>query len=255
MNSVYIVAKYTFIELFKSKITYASLILGIFVVLISYIASEFTYGSAEIVALDVGLGVLSIFSLLIAFFIGTSLISSEIENRTIYMVLSRPISREKYFLGKSLGLLTILLLNVSIIFIFSIIIYLFIGGSLTGLVFHSFIFILVEAAVMLLLIIAFSLMANKTITIIMAITMYASAHTIPELLQARFILENKKLVTLLEVIKSFLPSLDMFNIKNYVLYEQALSSSYLLKAYAHGVVWIGMLLFLNFLLIRKVEFK
>ena len=89
----------------------------------------------------------------------------------------------------------------------------------------------------------------------MAITMYASAHTIPELLQARFILENKKLVTSLEIIKTFLPSLDMFNIKNYVLYEQALAKGYLFKSYAHGIVWISMLLLLNFLLIRKVEFK
>ena len=123
MNSVYTVAKYTFIELFKSKITYASFILGFFVILISYIASEFTYGSADIVALDIGLGILSIFSLLIAFFIGTNLISSEIENRTIYMVLARHISREKYFLGKSLGLLTILLLNISIIFLFSVLVF------------------------------------------------------------------------------------------------------------------------------------
>ena len=70
----------------------------------TYVATEFTYGVPERVALDFGLGMLSLSSLSISLFLGVSLLSKEIESRTVYMVISRPVPRFAFIIGKILGL-------------------------------------------------------------------------------------------------------------------------------------------------------
>ena len=97
-----IVAKYTFKELLKSKIVVASLWLGFSVLILTYVTSEYSYGNPAKVAIDFGLGASSLVCLAISIFMGVSLISDEIESRTIYLSLSRPISRSNFLIGKIL---------------------------------------------------------------------------------------------------------------------------------------------------------
>ena len=97
------ISKYTFIEIYKSKIMVSLLFTSLALLLISYIASEFTYGVPHKIALDFGLGILSIANLTVAIFMGSQLVSEEISNRTIYMVLSRPVNRWVFLLGRIFG--------------------------------------------------------------------------------------------------------------------------------------------------------
>src|SRR4051812_38418902 len=109
------VAKYTFKEILKSKILYSTLIIGLCMIVVTVVAAEFTYGVPERVALDFGLGMLSLSSLGIALFMGASLLSKEIESRTVYMVISRPIPRWCFIMGKVMGLMAVLTVNILIL--------------------------------------------------------------------------------------------------------------------------------------------
>jgi ABC-2 type transport system permease protein len=255
MRNTLTVGRYTFIELFKSRISYVTLILGLFVLLVTYISSEFTYGSPSIVALDIGLGVLSLFSLLVSFLLGLNLISQEIESRTIYMVLSRSIGREEFFLGKSLGLIAILFLNISVIFCFSLFLFIMLNGTVDALIFNAFIMIVVESVIVLLLILLFSLLTNKVITLIITFVIYFSGHAIPEVMAATFVKSNHVLESILNIIKYSIPALHKFNIKEYVLYSDRLPVNYLQEAYIYGIAWILFLLMCNFIVFRRIEFK
>jgi ABC-type transport system involved in multi-copper enzyme maturation permease subunit len=100
LRNLFTVSVYTFIEIFRSRIIYNVLLIGMALLLISFITSEFTYGVPGKVALDIGLGSLSLVSVGIALFFGATLVKSEINNRTIYMALSRPgfgIDRNPFF--------------------------------------------------------------------------------------------------------------------------------------------------------------
>jgi len=63
---------------------------------------------------DVGLSATSVFGLLIAIFIGIGLVSKEIDKRTLYTVLTRPVRRWEFILGKFLGLLGTLVVNAAL---------------------------------------------------------------------------------------------------------------------------------------------
>ena len=98
LEKIYHIAKYTFVEIYKGKILYNVLLIGIGLILLTYVASEFTYGVPSRVALDFGLGTLYLSSVGIALFLGATLISKELENRTVYMILSRPLKRSSFLL-------------------------------------------------------------------------------------------------------------------------------------------------------------
>lgn len=255
MNKVFVISKYSFIEIMKSKVSYISLVLGLAVLIMTYVSSEFTYGASDIVSLDIGFGLVSFFSIGLAVTFGINLISSEIDNRTVYMTLARPISRESFLIGKCLGLVLSIILNLSIISLFSIVVFLFLGGTFDVYIFHTFMFILLESIILMLLIILFSLYSNKIITFLISSLIFISGHTIPSLLEANFIKENHLLVKVLNFISYVIPMFNKFNIKNFVLYVDKLPSGYVMNGYLYGFTWTILLLLLNFWLIRKVEFK
>ena len=87
--NIFIIAKYTFFEVLKSRILLNVFFLGMALLFFSYTATEFTYGAATKVALDFGLGALSLSAVGIAIFIGVNIVNKEIESRTIYILLSQ----------------------------------------------------------------------------------------------------------------------------------------------------------------------
>ena len=114
MNKTLLVARYTFKQLLKSKIMYNCFWLGLALMLFTYITSEFSFGNPRFIAMDFGVGVSSLASVAVAIFLGVSLLSDEIESRTVYIALSKPISRSSFIFGKILGMGLILFLNIFI---------------------------------------------------------------------------------------------------------------------------------------------
>jgi ABC-type transport system involved in multi-copper enzyme maturation permease subunit len=142
-RTLFVISNYTFIEIFKSRIIINIFLLGLFLTLFTYVASEFTFGVPQRVALDFGFGTLSLTSIGVSLFLGVGLLSKEIENRTVYMVLSRPVSRTSFLAGRILGMLWIQALILIILSGFSLFIYFFYGGQFDSLILWNYLFIFV----------------------------------------------------------------------------------------------------------------
>ncbi len=70
---------------------------------VSYLLSQLTAGQDIKVIKDLGLAAMSLFGLFIAVFIGIGLVSKEVEKRSIYSLLAKPIRRQEFVVGKYLG--------------------------------------------------------------------------------------------------------------------------------------------------------
>jgi len=99
----------TFLEGVRSRILYGIFLFAIFVVFLSIIFSNFFMQDLGKVAVDFNLSAITFAGLLISASLSVNLISKDLDKRTIYFVLSRPISRVQYVWGKYLGLLTVFL--------------------------------------------------------------------------------------------------------------------------------------------------
>ncbi|MCJ8503058.1 ABC transporter permease [Desulfatitalea alkaliphila] len=115
MGQIWLLAKITFKEGVRNRIIIGILFFAFLLSLLNLIfAQMFTYDLSK-VSVDLGLSMVSIAGLAIIFFMGINLLSRDFEKRTIYMVISRPIARWQYVLGKYLGLILMIGVSVAII--------------------------------------------------------------------------------------------------------------------------------------------
>jgi ABC-type transport system involved in multi-copper enzyme maturation permease subunit len=98
------IARNTFREATRDRALLGVLIAGAVLILATQPLGTLALGEGQKLTVDLGLSAISCFGLLIILMVGTSLVAKEIERRTIFNLLSRPIGRPAYLLGKWLGL-------------------------------------------------------------------------------------------------------------------------------------------------------
>lgn len=242
MKQVFTIAKYTFLEILKSKILVNILMLGFALFCVTFVAYQFTYGEPEKIALDFGLGALSISSVGIALFFGVNLLAKEIESRTVYMIISRPIERYQFYFGKIIGLICILSLNVLILSVLTLSVYFFVGGSYANLLLWSIFFIMIEAVVVLLVVSTLTLLTTSTLSIMLSIGVYISGHAIPAATETSFVKNSVILKYIIDIYHFLLPGFYKFNIKNFVLYKQDLDTPYIISVLVYGILYMCFLI-------------
>lgn len=104
MGRIYAIALNTFREAVRDRVLYAVLAIAGAVLLFTLALAELSLGQEMRVVLDVGLASISIFSVLVAIFLGASLLYKEIERKTLYVILPKPIRRWEFLVGKYLGI-------------------------------------------------------------------------------------------------------------------------------------------------------
>jgi ABC-type transport system involved in multi-copper enzyme maturation permease subunit len=108
------VAANTFRETVRERVLYNLVFFAILMTLAGLLLGQLSIRQDEKVLKDIGLAAMDLFGTLIAIFIGVGLVSKEIERRSLYPLLVKPLSRGEFFLGKFAGLVFTLLVNVTV---------------------------------------------------------------------------------------------------------------------------------------------
>jgi ABC-type transport system involved in multi-copper enzyme maturation permease subunit len=101
----------TFREAVRDRVLYNLVVFALLIVGAALLFGQISVGIHVIVLINLGLTAISIFGVVIAIFIGIGLVSKEIDKRTLYTVLARPVRRWEFILGKFFGLVGTLLVN------------------------------------------------------------------------------------------------------------------------------------------------
>lgn len=249
---ILLVAKYSFLEIFKSKIMMSTLLLGMAIIVLSAVASEFTYGVPAKIALDMGLGLMTLSSVGISIFMGSALIYNEIENRTLYMVLSRDIKRWEYLLGRMLGMSLILFLSTGFLGMVALICFKLYAGVVTGLVIWSILFVLFESLITLFIVVLCSLITNKTMAVIYTLGIFITGHAMSSSLELGFVIRRPFLHKIITTFTFILPDFSRLNIKNYVLYSHSLPKDLLYNNLFYTLFYLfAMVLIVAFVFNKK----
>jgi hypothetical protein len=102
----------TFLELVRLKVFYLLMIFGLVVMGIAAFMSQFSPQEQVQVIKDTSLGAMSIFSWLLSVLATAMLLPKDIEERTLYTILAKPVPRLEYLIGKLLGVFLLLLVSV-----------------------------------------------------------------------------------------------------------------------------------------------
>ena len=130
MKRIMVIALNTFKENLRDKILYNLVFFGLMLTGSAILLGSLTIGEQDKITKDLGLASINIFGVLIAIFVGIGLVSKEIEKRTIYSIIAKPIPRYQFLLGRYSGLALTLFVNTAIMTVGFILVLLLAGVSL-----------------------------------------------------------------------------------------------------------------------------
>ena len=118
MSKIAGIALNTFKEAVRNKVLYFLLIFALLILGFSGIMSDLSIAEPEKLIKDLGLASIDLFGFLIAVFVGVYLVYNELDKKTIYTIVSKPIDRYQFILGKFFGLLFTIYVNIAIMALF-----------------------------------------------------------------------------------------------------------------------------------------
>jgi len=108
---IWAIAFNTYREAVRDRVLYNLVFFALLLVATAPLLGEISIGVQRVLLVNLSLSAISIFGIVISIFVGISLVSKEIEKRTLYPVLSRPVGRGEFIVGKYFGLVGTLLVN------------------------------------------------------------------------------------------------------------------------------------------------
>lgn len=111
VSRVLAIARNTFTELVRQKVFYFLLLFALMVIGNSAFLAKFSFQEEFQMLKDVSLGAMSVFLSLLAILATAMLLPRDIEERTIFTILSKPVPRHEYLLGKLFGVVILLTLS------------------------------------------------------------------------------------------------------------------------------------------------
>ena len=111
MDRIRAIAFNTFRETVRDRVLYNLVFFALLLVATAPLMAQISIGVQRVLLINLSLTAISIFGIVISIFVGISLVSKEIEKRTLYPVLSRPVGRGEFIVGKYFGLAGTLLVN------------------------------------------------------------------------------------------------------------------------------------------------
>ena len=254
LSRVVAVAANTFRETVRERVLYNLVFFAILMTLSGLLLRDLSIRQDEKIIKDLGLAAMELFGHLIAIFIGIGLVSKEIERKSLYPLLAKPLSRDELFLGKFAGLGFTLLVNVAAmaagLFATLLITYRKADPALLKAVFAIYLSLLLVVAIALLF---------STVTS----TALAAVCTVSLVLAGRFsdVIRNMKQVApevpdlLVEVLYVALPNFRNFDLKNQVTYGDYVPWSAVAWITLYAIAYIGAVLGIGVALFRRKEFQ
>jgi ABC-type transport system involved in multi-copper enzyme maturation permease subunit len=247
------IATNTFREAVRDKVLYSLLFFALGLIVASVALNRLAIGQQAKIITDLGLASISIFGTLIAVFVGIGLVSKEIERRTIYTIVSKPVGRGRFILGKYLGLLLTLAVEVAIMGACCLAMIGVYTDGLAGQACLAMFLIFMELAVITAVALLFSAFSTPFLSGLFTLGVWVIGHLTADL---KVFGEKAGGVTqaLTEALYLLLPNLRNFNVKDLVVHGVGIPPELVILSTMYGIVYVGLLLAAATLIFQRRDF-
>jgi len=257
-----------FKEAIRDKILYNLLIFTLIVIAASVLLGRLTIGQDQRVIKDVGLAAMSLFGVLIATFVGTSLVHKEIGKKTIYTIISKPIHRYEFILGKYCGLLLTIFVNLVIMTVVLLLVLmlhsllfshqLVSGPEPIGYVslLKAIALIFLELMLITSVAILFSTISSgsSSLSVFFTLAVYVIGHLTVDLKELGAASKSSLIKGLSSFCYYILPNLDNFNIRAEMVRDLSVSGRFISYAIVYGMLYMAAVLLISILSMERKEF-
>jgi ABC-type transport system involved in multi-copper enzyme maturation permease subunit len=252
----------------RDKVLYNLVLFAILLMGASYLIGQLTAGQDVKIIKDLGLSAMSIFGLLIAVFIGIGLVSKEVERRSIYSLLAKPVHRYHVVAGKYVGLVLTLVVNVTIMAaaLYAVLAYMSWGEHYVQLrgydpptmdpaMLKAIFLILVELAVVTAIALFFSTFSTPIMAAVFTFGLYIVGHFSTDLRDFGQVVDSPATARLARALYWVLPNLSAFDVKLQVVHGVRVPAGYLAVTTAYAIVYVGVLLVGAMFVFSRRDFK
>lgn len=253
MGKIVAIAKNTFRETIRDRILYGILVFAVLFIVATIVLGSLSLGEDLKVVRDFGLAGIYIFGLIITVFVGASVMHREINDRTLYLVLSKPVSVAEVVVGKFLGLLAGAGLAISLMAVVYLTVVFIKGGGVDYISLTAIGLQFGEMGIFIATAICFSLLSTPLTSVLYSVCIAYVGHSLDLLLGVAKSSELFGVRWLAFGIYYIFPNLEKFNIRNLVIYQQTISPEAYLVSIAYAVFYISLLLYFSIILLRHRE--
>lgn len=248
------IALNTFKEAIRDRVLYLLLFFTASSLIFSRLLALLTVGDRVKIIKDVGLASLSLFGALMAILIGTGLVYKEIDKKTIYTLLAKPIYRYQFLLGKFFGLVLTLFVMLFLMSLIFLLIVFFNAFRIEWELFPAIFFIFIELCLLTSVALLFSCFTTPILSTLFSLAFYLIGHLSwgLETLIKKMTPGAGKILT--QTLYALLPDLENFNFKTEIVHHLHIPSQTYLFSTLYGIFYTLFILILATLIFRKRDF-
>jgi ABC-type transport system involved in multi-copper enzyme maturation permease subunit len=244
-----------FREARRNRVT---LVVGFFalaMLLCTTLVTEVTVHTFDRVLTDVGLGVMSVMLVLLAIFLSSGLLSREIERRTVFLIVSKPISRSLFLVGRLAGnmlTLTVLLVGMAAVFFVEMTIN---RAGITSTQFVAIGVLWFELLVLSSFGFVMSSFSSQIVSAVVTTGIYFAGHLANDVYNISSKSKSEVLRLLGKATYYILPNLSRLNYRPQASYAVSVAPNEILSSVAYGAAYAGTLIVLAMILFSRRDFK
>jgi ABC-type transport system involved in multi-copper enzyme maturation permease subunit len=240
-----IVAINTFREAVRDRVLYNLIVFALMMMGAAILVGEISIGIDRLVIINLGLSAISIFGLVMAIFIGVGLVYKEMEKRTLYSLLAKPVRRWEFLVGKFGGLVLTLVLNT-----------LFMTAGLAAALFYvsrqflrtdatilvAIYFILLELALVTAFALFFSCFSSPMLSTLFTLGIYVAGFFSADIRGIGAVTRSPAMQATARVVSYLLPNFRNFNVISAAAHGDAIPFSLIWQNTAYAALYVALVL-------------
>ncbi len=254
MNAVLTIALNTFRETLRDKVFYNLVIYALLMIGSALVLGMLSIGEHGKIIKDIGLATIDLFGVLLAIFVGVGLISREIERRTIYTIIAKPVHRYQFLLGRYAGLALTMWVNTGIMLAAFCLILVMEGMTPDIGIMEAVGLITIAQLIVLAAAVLFSSFTTPTLGGIFTLALYVIGELTPDLKLVSDKLPVGPVRELLIGLYYLLPNLALFNVKGEAVHGVPVTGEYMMMAVAYGLTYAALVLFASCIVFQRRDF-
>jgi Cu-processing system permease protein len=245
MRRAGVVALNTFREAVRDRVLYNLVFFALLMMAAAVVVGQISIGIEQTVIVSLGLTAISVIGLLISVFIGVALVSKEMDKRTLYALLAKPVRRWEFLLGKFAGLVLTLAVNTAAMALGLLLVMIYVKHSLErsdAVVLVAVYFILLKLALIVALALLFSCFTTPLLAILFTVGFYIVGLYVQELRNLPVEVMSPAMAAFTRWLSYLLPNFENFNVLAMAAHGRAVPGALILQNTLYTVVYCGIVL-------------
>ena len=245
MRRAGVVALNTFREAVRDRVLYNLVFFALLMMAAAIAVGQISVGIEQTVIVSLGLSAISVIGLLISIFIGVALVSKEMDKRTLYALLAKPVRRWEFLLGKFAGLVLTLAVNTAAMALGLLLVMIYMKHSLErsdAVALVAVYFILLKLALIVALALLFSCFTTPLLAILFTVGLYIVGLYVQELRNLPVEVMSPAMAAFTKWLSYLLPNFENFNVMAMAAHGRAVPGALILQNTLYTVVYCTIVL-------------